>query len=200
VIAVWIQPGLSLYGAITGGLLAMLYISRKYKIRVAYVLDALAFSLPWALIIGSIGSYLDGTVVGKLTQGWGVAYLGFPGRRHPVQLYEGIFLFFLYLLLLVLQRRAIKRGWSYGVAGLWFFTLFAIGMFSIEFFKEGSVYFSRLSANQWVLVGFFAEALGAFYVRGGGKEFILHQTKYSRLWLEKLLGNLYAKFPKKHSS
>lgn len=200
VVAIWIQPGLSLYGAIIGGFLAMLFISRKYKIRVAYVLDALAFSLPWALIIGSIGSFLDGTVVGKLTHGWGVLYLGFPGKRHPVQLYEGIFLFLLLLLLFVVQSKAIKRGWPYGVSGLWFFTLFAIGMFSIEFFKESSVYFSYLSANQWVLVGFFAEALGAFYVRGGGKEFVLHQVNSSRQRFGKLLGNLYAKFPKRHTS
>ena len=44
-------------------------------------------------------------------------------------------------------------------------------MFPLEFAKESRVYWT-LSANQWILIALFAEALGAFYVRGGGRETI----------------------------
>jgi phosphatidylglycerol:prolipoprotein diacylglycerol transferase len=198
--ALWVQPGLSIYGALIGGCITLLYIARKYKVRVAYILDSLAFSLPLALIIGAIGSFLDGSVVGKLTDvPWGVSYLGYPGKRHPVQLYEAVYLVCLLAFLVFIQKKAAKRGWPYGVSGLLFFALFAIGMFTIEFVKEASVYFSSLSANQWVLVAIFAEALGAFYVRGGGRELVFLIGKHVRLKLASAFQMLYAKFPKKPS-
>ncbi len=199
VIALWIQPGLSLYGGIFGGMLAMLYLSRKYKVRVGYTLDSLAFAIPLALWVGMIGSLLDGTEIGKLTSTWGIHYIGHVGLRHPIQVYELAALLFILLLLTIIQKKAIKESWPFGVVGLWFFFFYSVFMFNIEFFKESSIYWRGLSANQWVLIGLFGETLGAFYVRGGIRESLRPGVRHMWHRMEALGGGIYAKFSRRRS-
>ncbi len=185
--AIWVQPGLSLYGGLVGALGTMVYLGRQYKVRLGYILDAWAIAFPLALIVGEIGSFLDGTEIGKITTiPWGVFYIGQTGLRHPVQLYEIGALVVLFVVSIFLMRRGVRRKWPFGLVGVWFFLLYAASMFIVEFAKEGSVYFLRLSLNQWILVGIFAESIGAFYVRGGGREQL-------RPTLRKLGATLYAK-------
>src|SRR3989344_1760891 len=88
IFAFWVQPGLSLFGGLFGCIATLLLKMRQYKLRLAFISDALAFSLPSALLVGEIGSFLDGTVVGKATTlPWAVWYVGHLGPRHPVQVY-----------------------------------------------------------------------------------------------------------------
>jgi prolipoprotein diacylglyceryltransferase len=142
-----------------------------YKIRLAYILDALAFSLPYAFIVGQISSLLSGSEVGLPTfLPWSVRYVGVIGLRHPVQIYAIAGLLLISFLLSILSQRAIRNQWSYGVLGIWFFFLYAPIFFCVEFFKESSVYWSLLRVNQWVLLLLFGQACGALYVRGGGRE------------------------------
>jgi len=172
IFAIWVQPGFALYGAIAGALLTLIFLSRREKVRLGTVLDAFAMSFPGALLVGLIGGFLDGTVVGKVSRlPWAIRYVGFVGRRHPIQLYEIAVCIVLIIILYVLSQKSTKEKWAYGVAGVWFFLLFSLFMFPLEFLKESHVYWT-LSANQWILVALFAEALGAFYVRGGGREAI----------------------------
>lgn len=170
VVVLWVQPGLSFYGGFLASLLTLLYLGRTYKIRVGMILDVVAVSLPWSLVIGKIGSLLDGSEAGKLAS-------------IPVQMYELVALGCIGGILISLERRAQRQKWPYGVIGVWFFLLFAPIFFVLEFFKESTLYYAQISANQWVLIALFAEALGAFYVRGGGREKIrpLLQKLYDRI-------------------
>jgi len=61
-------------------------------------------------------------------------------------------------------------------------------MFLFEFLVESDVYWGSLSANQWIYVGIVGQAIGAFYVRGGGKE-----------KLTRALGGIYGKLSKRHT-
>lgn len=188
IVALWIQPGLSFFSGLVAFVLILLYLSRAYKTRVGLVLDVLAVSLPWAFVVGKIGSLLDGSEVGiPASIPWAIRYAGYAGLRHPVQIYEIIALFCIGWVLIYKERRAGKFRWPYGLVGIWFFVLFSAAMFVLEFFKESRLYYSKISANQWILIVFFAEALGAFYVRGGGREKI-----------RPILGKLYAKLSKRH--
>ncbi len=171
IVALWVQPGLSLYGAFLGGIMTLVSMSRSWKVRLGQVLDAIAIAFPSALVIGYIGSFLDGAEVGKIVDlPWAIRYVGQVGRRHPVQIYEIIVTIIILAVVLVLQNKSVKEKWPYGLLGIWFFILYSLGMFVLEFMKDSHVYWMSLSANQWILIGVFAEALGAFYVRGGGKE------------------------------
>jgi len=189
IVAIWVQPGFSLYGALIGAVMTLILLSRQQKVRVGHVLDAFALSLPGALFVGLIGALLDGTTVGKLTNlPWAIRFVGFVGRRHPIEVYEMIAMLVVATVIGYLRQQSIQKKWPYGVVGVWFFILFCLLMFPLEFFKESHVYWNSLSANQWVLVALFAEAVGAFYVRGGGRELI-----------RPIANKIYAKFSKRRS-
>ncbi|MBI5448757.1 prolipoprotein diacylglyceryl transferase [Candidatus Gottesmanbacteria bacterium] len=187
--ALWVVPGLSLYGALIAGLAMLVALARSYRVRLGHVLDSVAYAFPAALILGKIGSLLDGAEVGlSAALPWAVSYAGHVGRRHPVQVYELLWLIVVLVLIWLLGKRGERDKWPYGLVGIWFVLLFSIGEFALEFFKENPVYLG-LRANQWVLVALFAESLGAFYVRGGGREKI-------RPVIANIKRSIYAKFSK----
>ncbi len=188
IIALWVTPGLSLYGGVLGGVATLVYMSRTTKVRLGLVLDALAHALPWALIIGLIGAFLEGTLVGKISEvPWALRIDGLPGRRHPVALYEIIALILLLPLQFVWAKKALRDKKPFGVVGVWFFLALSSAMFILELFVESRVYLS-FTANQWVLIAIFAESLGALYVRGGGRE-----------WVRPFIHKLYAKLSNRRS-
>lgn len=200
IFAFWVQPGLSLYGALFGCIVTLLFKMRQYKLRLAFISDALAFSLPPALLVGEIGSLLDGTEIGKATLlPFGVRYIGQLGLRHPIQLYRMIVLALIIGILILLQKKAVKDKWPYGLMGIWFFLLYSFSMFVLEFLQESGVYFSYLSANQWVLIAVFAQTLGAFYVRGGGREIVKPTLRAIRIRIVKNWEAMYAKFSNRRS-
>lgn len=199
VVALWVQPGLSLYGALLGAVITLVFFAMKHKIRVAHMLDAFSLSFMWAYIAGLIGAFLDGSIVGKLAAvKWAVPYVGYLGKRHPIQLYSLLSMVVIICIILLVQRAAKKHSWQDGSIAMWFFILFSLSAFAVEFFGEHTVYWGHLSANQWVLVGIFGQSLGAFYVRGGGKERLA--TLGSGIWVKakKSIGGIYAKFSKRH--
>jgi prolipoprotein diacylglyceryltransferase len=187
IIALWVQPGMSLYGGVVGGLLVFVSLCRTYKVRVGHVLDAFGPAFGGAFIVGTIGAFLDGTYVGTITNlPWAVRFVGHVGSRHPVELYEIAAMIGILIFVAILARRATAKKWPYGFLGLWFFAGTSIVMFILEFFKDTRVYFHLLRVNQWILLAIFAETIGAFYVRGGGREAI-----------RPIINKIYAKFSKR---
>ena len=187
IFAIWVQPGMSVYGALIGGLLVLVSLCRKYKVRVGHLLDAFASAFGGAFLVGTVGALLDGTYVGTQTNlPWTIRFVGHLGKRHPVEIYEIIAMIGILVFLAFLSRKSKEKKWPYGFLGLWFFATYSVSMFVLEFFKDTRVYFTQLRANQWILVALFAETIGAFYVRGGGREKI-------RPYINKL----YAKFSKR---
>ncbi len=185
--ALWIQSGLSFAAGLIGGLVAILFLAKRYKVRFGKILDSLAHSMPIALIIASIGFFLDGTQLGKVTKlPWGVRYAGEINLRHPVELYTIIAVLVLWFIVELISRRARWDKWSPGLVGVWWFFLLSFAMFMLEFLVDSNVYWASLTLAQWVMVGLFAESLGAFYVRGGGRD-----------WLKKQGGGIYGFFKRK---
>lgn len=198
IFAVWVQPGLSFYGALVGAIATVIYLGRSRGVRVGMLLDAIALLAAPVFLLGEVGSLLDGAVVGVMTEmPWSIRYAGHIGRRHPVQLYAMVILLLLWIILLILQKKAISRKWPYGMVGIWFFLLFAPTMFLLELIKDGSVYWGSLTVNQWILLGIFAESAGALYVRGGGREAIRPLLRKGAIGMSKTIGGLYAKISKR---
>lgn len=190
IVAIWVAPGLSFYAGLVGVIATLVYLGRLYKIRVGLVLDALGVSLPLPMIVGELGSFLSAAEVGKKALlPWAISYPGHEGTRHPVQLYAGISLAFIALIMGIIQKRAFVKKWPYGIVGVLFFLLFSIVMFTIELAKESGVYWV-VTANQWILIGFFGESIGALYVRGGGRE-------QMRPFLRRIGGAMYAAISKR---
>ena len=107
-----------------------------------------------------------------------------------MELYEIVALICILIILSILASRGKVKKWPYGLLGLWFFALYSASAFALEFFKDTHVYLGGLRANQWVLIALFAETMGAFYVRGGGRELI-------RPFINKVTGGFHGKFSKR---
>jgi len=170
IIAVWVAPGLSWVLGLVGGVATLVLLSRRYKVRLGLVLDALAVALPLPIILGEVGSLLTGAELGRLSN-IPLAALGGAGvSRHPVQLYEMLGVVLISMLMLRMTARSIKNKWPFGIVGVWFFFSYAVLEFILELLKDSRVYWGNLTANQWMLIGIFAECIGVLYVRGGGRE------------------------------
>lgn len=94
---IW-QPGMSFHGGFLGVLLAMGLLARKYQQSFWSVTDKLAIFVPIGLASGRIGNFLNGELMGRVTDWpWGMIYPGVDGLRHPWPLYavlgEGLLLF-----------------------------------------------------------------------------------------------------------
>jgi phosphatidylglycerol---prolipoprotein diacylglyceryl transferase len=195
--AIWVAPGFSLYGAFIGALVTFIVLSKVKRIRLGYILDALSVSFPASIAIALFGVLLDGSVPGiRSTVPWAIRYVGSIGTRHPVQIYEILTLIVITLLISFISKRSLKEKWPFGALGVWFLLLFTVPMFILEFFKDTHVYWISLRANQWILLAIFAESMGAFYVRCGGRERVRPVIHSIQTRFTKLVGGIYAKFSK----
>ena len=199
VVALWVQPGLSFSGALIGGVIVSILLGLRYKVRIAYILDGLAHALSWSFLVASVGALLDGSVIGKITTlPWGVLYIGHLGTRHPVEIYEILAMIVIMIILWLLTVKRDKQQLPYGQRAMWFFLLFAISIFLFEFLVESDVYWGSLSANQWLYVGIIGQAIGAFYIRGGGKEKCVYLKGQIEVVYKKILGGIYGKLSKRY--
>lgn len=189
IFAIWVAPGLSVYAGMIGGLVTMIGMARRQKTRIGVVLDAFGLAIPGALIVGSVGSLLDGSDLGKAaTLAWAIRYVGFPEPRHPYQLYMVLALAVILLAVGFLSQRARVKKWPLGSVGLAFFLLWAPAVFGLEYFRESGPYWYTISVSGWVTLLLFSAASGAWYVYAGGK-FILRE----------IVKQVYAKFPTRRS-
>ncbi|MEK9143240.1 MAG: prolipoprotein diacylglyceryl transferase family protein [Patescibacteria group bacterium] len=188
-VALWVAPGLSLYAGVGSALGAMAMLSKRYKVRIGAVLDAFGLALPGALIVGSVGSLLDGAEIGKVARlFWAIRYVGLPEFRHPYQLYAILSLVIIFIIVGFLWERRQTMKLAMGAVGIGFFLLWAPSIFVLEYFKDNHIYWYNLSINQWMALVLFSLAFGVWYVYSGGK-FIVGR----------IVRSIYGRIPKRHS-
>ncbi len=146
------KGGLASHGATIGLLIGLAIFARRQKQSYLETLDRFSFSAALGATAVRIGNFLNGEVVGRLTdQTWGVRFVRFElGQlknasnvdietlplRHPSQLYEVALGVLVFLTLLAVDRLCGRekrpRGLLIGV----FFVVYFAGRFFVEFFKE----------------------------------------------------------------
>jgi phosphatidylglycerol:prolipoprotein diacylglycerol transferase len=108
--AVWLG-GMSTHGILLGGIVAILIFCRYYKIHFFEIGDVLAITAAYIMGVGRIGNFIDGQIIGSVTDGWyGVQFPDIDGFRHPVVLYDGLKNLLLIPLLLAIRRTNPPRG------------------------------------------------------------------------------------------
>ncbi len=108
--AIWLG-GLATHGLIIGGAVGVLVFCLVHRQPFRPIFDALA--IPAALILGfgRIGNFIDGQIVGSVTNvPWAVRFPEADGFRHPVVLYDGLKNFALIPLLLWVRRGGAPPG------------------------------------------------------------------------------------------
>lgn len=150
--------GMSFFGGLVGGLLALLWFVRVRGMRFLKVADFLAPAVPLAVLFGRIGNFVNGELYGRVTDlsvGMYFPYAPDGGTvaRHPSQLYEGVLEGVLPLLILFF---ASKRKLLEGFLSALLLISYALARFSAEFFREpdpGSpIFFGWMTEGQGLAI------------------------------------------------
>lgn len=167
------RGGLAIWGAIIGGIAAIMVYTRVRHIPVLRLLDTLVPGLVTALIIGRLACIVNGDAYGGVTSlPWGFVYIN-PAARipdylagiptHPYPLYEMILNGFILLLALKLRKRLTKNGLLF----TGFLSLYSVERFVLTFIRQENRIFLGLQEAQIVAIIMLVVslALTAFLLR-----------------------------------
>lgn len=91
-------PGINFWGGLLGGWLTLYFFSRRLKFSFLQVADLAAVGLLGGLILGDIGCFLGGCIIGRPSNlFFAIPMVGIVGKRFPVQVLEIILLSLLLL-------------------------------------------------------------------------------------------------------
>lgn len=171
VLFIW-EGGLALYGGLTAGALAAIYMTRKLNGDFVMFTDAVAVGLPLAQAIGRFGNYFNQELFGTpTTLPWGLEIE--PGRRpaeyaefetfHPTFLYEALWnLFITVPIILVLERRGkLARGARFPV----YMIVYGTVRFLTELLRTDTTFrLLGISRNGYVSIGAILAGAGLLYI------------------------------------
>jgi len=130
--AIWLG-GMSTHGIILGAIIGIIIFSRLKHRSFFETSDMLAIAGAYIMGVGRIGNFIDGQIVGSLTDAWwGVQFPDLEGYRHPVVLYDGIKNLLLVPFLLLIRRTNPPRGVLTAHFILWYGFL----RIFVDFFRE----------------------------------------------------------------
>ncbi len=151
------KGGLGIPGAVIGGLIALYFFGRRYRLNFGLWVDIVAPALALGQAIGRWGNYFNQELYGKpTTLPWGIHIdHPLPGytqytRFHPLFLYESIWDFLNMALLLWLGRRYQDRLRD-GDLFLVYLIVYPVGRFLLDFIRIDSAMAGTLSVNQIVM-------------------------------------------------
>ena len=141
-------PGISLIGAILGGIFTLFGFFSIRKIDFSEIIDYFISPLFVALAFGKLGSFFSGVDVGaKTTFFLRIRYASFEGLRHLTAFYEallfGVAAYLSYRLLFEIRKERLKKG----ILLMFFFWFFALTYFIFDIFKERTLYLQGISFN-----------------------------------------------------
>lgn len=106
----WIG-GMSTHGVLLGALVAIWLFCRRNGKSFLQIADELAIPGAFLMGMGRIGNFIDGQIVGRVTDvWWAVKFPDAEGFRHPVVLYDGLKNFLIIPILLYVWSRKPHRG------------------------------------------------------------------------------------------
>jgi len=153
-LAIW-HGGLSFHGGLIGAVIAAYIYCREKKIQFYDLADIAVIPLAFALFLGRIGNFLNGELVGRITNlPWCVKFKNYNGCRHPSQLYESFKNLFIFFSLWFLKNKKLKKGilfWS-------FILMYSTLRFFIEFVRapdEQIGFILGLTMGQWLNIIMF---------------------------------------------
>ena len=162
--------GLGIYGGIIGGLIALVYFSRKFKLPFALLSDIYVFGLPIGQAIGRVGNYFNYEAFGGPTMNFFKMYVplqfrpqGFEQYQyfHPTFFYEAVWDIIVFLILIGIQRMYKRKGFSpkYGLYTGIYMAMYSFGRFFIEMLRTDSVFIAPGIKLNYVVSALFV-ALG----------------------------------------
>jgi phosphatidylglycerol---prolipoprotein diacylglyceryl transferase len=132
VFAIW-EGGLASHGGAIGILIALYFFARKTKVRYLWIVDRLVIVSALTGCLIRLGNLMNSEMIGLPTNvPWAFIFVNVDGvPRHPAQLYEAVYCFFLFVFLFWLYYKrgsALKDGLLTG--------LFLVILFTLRFVDE----------------------------------------------------------------
>jgi len=166
IIEIW-TGGLSIHGALIGGIIGLIIISRKYKIAFLKIANTVSPQVLLAAAIGRYGNFFNQEIIGRAASAWipwrmyvAKVYRPEPfvtsSYFHPVFLYESLLLLALFALyyLVVKKKYDCKFGFVYAVSG------YCLVRILVEFYRaDYRPIFLKLDLAQWVSLALTGVAL-----------------------------------------
>jgi phosphatidylglycerol:prolipoprotein diacylglycerol transferase len=173
------RGGMATHGILLGGTLGMWLFSRLREKRFLAIGDEMAIPGAFIMGVGRIGNFIDGNIVGSLTDvWWAVKFPNAVGFRHPVTLYDSLKNFLMIPLLLVARRTSPPRqGMLLAHVVFWY----GFGRLFVDLFREYPTTFLGVGTGQYF--NFLMAALGlglmgwSGLARGGMKAAQLEVTE-----------------------
>ncbi|HLM17095.1 MAG TPA: prolipoprotein diacylglyceryl transferase [Acidimicrobiia bacterium] len=165
---IW-RGGLSIWGAVIAGALAVIVITHRRKLPTLVVMDCLSVGIVLAQAIGRWGNYFNQELFGKpTTLPWGLEIA--PEHRprgylvdktfHPTFLYESLACLAIAGILLLVERRArLKLGQTFAL----YVVLYTFARFFFENMRIDPAHeIAGLRVNAWVSIFFFVFGVAWF--------------------------------------
>jgi phosphatidylglycerol:prolipoprotein diacylglycerol transferase len=157
ILNIW-EGGLSIYGAIIGGVLGLWLAHRKQLRAVSFwsLLDMLVPAVLIGQVIGRFGNLFNYELVGYPTHlPWKMFVpevfrpLGYESQTffHPLFLYESLFLFIVFAGIMIYQDKKGYGQFKPGTLFLWYVLLYNTGRFFLEFLRIDSVFIGEFRQN-----------------------------------------------------
>lgn len=136
--------GLASHGGALGLIIALILYARKTKQSILKTVDLIAIVTPLAAVFIRLANLANSEIIGKATNvDWAFVFRRVDTvPRHPVQLYEAISYFIIFIIMIILykvKRNSLHNGFYFGLV----LTLIFTARFFIEFLKEHQVAFEN---------------------------------------------------------
>jgi phosphatidylglycerol:prolipoprotein diacylglycerol transferase len=166
ILAVW-KGGLSIHGGLIGAAIVTWYFCRKHEIGFYRLADILIVPLALVLVFGRLANYVNGELWGRVTEvSWCVEFPHADGCRHPSQIYEALYSYVIFIILLVMEQ---SKRFAEGVVFWSFILLYGTFRFIVTFFREfdpTDPALLGLSLGQWFSLVMVGIAIWWFTTRG----------------------------------
>jgi len=170
--------GLASHGGGIGIMLSLILFSRKFKIKLWFLLDQVALVVPLAGTFIRLGNLMNSEIVGKPTDvSWAFIFLRNDHiPRHPAQLYEAVaYLLIFGFVYLIMNKYPKSSGFYFGMV---IFLIFCFRL-AIEFIKEDQSAFEAgmlLNMGQLLSIPFILTGLVIMYLKREAPENALVKT------------------------
>jgi len=157
-------PGLSLWGGLTGGILALWFFSSRSKLNFWQLADFAAAGLLLALSLGDLGCLLGGCYYGQVSGSFlATSVAGVIGKRFPLAALESLTLLLAYFWV---GKQVVRYHFAGKIIAVVLLILGSV-KFIFEFFRGDAIYLASIGISEGHLwsIGSLAVGLAIFYNR-----------------------------------